>query len=83
MFANYGHVNSLAPLWHRGKLWLVAGGASSALLGGFLALIDPDKGLSIAPEGGTAALPLHDAGPGRAGGLLSRADDRFGGGLSA
>lgn len=52
VFANYGHVNSLAAMEYGGKTWLLAGGASSALKGGFLALIDPDKGLSIAPEGG-------------------------------
>lgn len=52
VFANYGHVNSLAAVRGEGKTWLLAGGASSALLGGFVAQIDPDKGLSIAPEGG-------------------------------
>lgn len=54
LFANHGHVNSLTALKAKGKLWLVAGGATNALKGAFLALLDPSKGLSKAPEGGPA-----------------------------
>lgn len=52
IFANHGHVNSLVALQAQGRLWLVAGGATNALKGGFLALLDPSKGFSKAPEGG-------------------------------
>ncbi len=54
VFANHGHVNSLAALQHGGRRWLIAGGATNALRGGFLALLDADRGLAKAPEGGPA-----------------------------
>lgn len=54
VFANHGHVNSLAAVEAGGKHWLVAGGATNALKGGFLALLDPAAGFSKAPEGGPA-----------------------------
>lgn len=52
VFANHGHVNSLAAVEAGGKQWLLAGGATNALKGGFLALLDPAAGFSKAPEGG-------------------------------
>ncbi|MGC8883154.1 MAG: hypothetical protein ACP5UT_09975 [Bryobacteraceae bacterium] len=52
LFANHGHVNSLATVQKDGRLWLLAGGATNALGGAFLALLDPGRGFAKAPEGG-------------------------------
>ncbi|GIU76123.1 MAG: hypothetical protein KatS3mg004_3210 [Bryobacteraceae bacterium] len=52
LFANHGHVNSLAAVQRDGRLWLLAGGATNALGGAFLALLDPGRGFAKAPEGG-------------------------------
>lgn len=52
VFANHGHVNSVAGTTAGGRQWLVVGGATNALRGAFLALIDPERGFSKAPEGG-------------------------------
>lgn len=52
LFVNHGHVNALEVLELNGKKKLLAGGATNALRGGFLAVLDPDAGLVKAPEGG-------------------------------
>lgn len=52
VFVNHGHVNSLEVVEAAGKRWLLAGGATNALRGAFLALLDPERGLALAPEGG-------------------------------
>lgn len=59
VFANHGHVNSLVTVRHGGRSWLIAGGATNALRGGFLALLDTDRGLSKAPEGGPARYRMN------------------------
>ncbi|GIU78391.1 MAG: hypothetical protein KatS3mg005_1629 [Bryobacteraceae bacterium] len=52
LFVNHGHVNALEVLEHNGKRKLLAGGATNALRGGFLAVLDPDAGLTKSPDGG-------------------------------
>ncbi|MCS7043980.1 MAG: helix-turn-helix domain-containing protein [Bryobacteraceae bacterium] len=61
LFANHGHVNSLATVESEGRLWLVAGGSTNALKGAFLALLDPAKGFSKAPDGGPARYRMANA----------------------
>lgn len=58
VFVNHGHVNALEVLEYNGKKKLVAGGATNAFRGGFLALLDPDHGVAKAPEGGPARYRL-------------------------
>lgn len=60
VFANHGHVNSLVALQHGGRRWLIAGGATNALRGGFLALLDADRGLAKAPDGGPARYRMQE-----------------------
>lgn len=52
LFANHGHVRSVAAVEAQGRFWLVVGGATNALQGGFIALLDPAKGFAKAPDGG-------------------------------
>jgi hypothetical protein len=54
VFANHGHINSLAAVERNGKPAILAGGSTNALRGSILAVIDPDAGFSKAPEAGPA-----------------------------
>jgi hypothetical protein len=52
LFANHGHINSLAVMERNGNPAILAGGATSALRGSFLGVIDPEGGFRKAPDGG-------------------------------
>lgn len=52
LFANHGHVHSIAAVEAEGRQWLVVGGATNAFKGAFIALLDPAKGFAKAPDGG-------------------------------
>ena len=54
LFANHGHINSLAVVERDGRPAILAGGATNALRGSCLAVIDPEAGFSKAPEAGPA-----------------------------
>ena len=54
VFANHGHINSLAVVERDGRPAILAGGSTNALRGSFLAVIDPEAGFCKAPEAGPA-----------------------------
>lgn len=52
LFANHGHINSLTLVERNWNPAVLAGGATNALQGSFLAVIDPEGGFRKAPDGG-------------------------------